>query len=237
MNFSKFFTFILLSQICAISGAQDVMTLDDGTKLHRLKDGSLFSGEIIEGQPHGQGSEHTLSSREISVGRWNRGSKEGFFFVISKVREPLYRLFQSDRLVYETQIRIDFGGKSGYRAGSKGLRWKVYDLEHFEEINFYDDKNIGFSNGIKNVWELTDFVSPQDGIFYKSALSRMSNVELNCKKSQIRAISAHWFSERQRAGRVLNTARYEQEGHPDSKWQQVIPQTTLESLFKIVCKK
>lgn len=239
MNLAKFVLSILLLQISTISGAQDAFTFEDGAKGFKLKDGSLFIGELIEGKPHGQGSINTQSSGEVSVGMWNRGFKEGIFIVGSKVREPSYQLFRNNDLVYEAKIRSDWSDRSKgrFRAGSKNLRWIMYELEYLEEINFYDDRGVIVSGEVRNVWELTDFVNPQQSEFFKGALSRLSNVEFNCAKGQIRAVSATWFADRQRAGSVLNTARYGHEGHPDSKWQRVIPQTAFESLYKKICGK
>jgi hypothetical protein len=239
MNLAKFILSILLLQIGTISGAQDAVTLEDGTKAFRLKDGNLFIGELIEGKPHGLGSSLAQSSGEVSVGKWSRGLKEGIFLVHSKVREPSYQLFRNNDLIYEAKIRSDWSdrSKNRFRAGSKNLRWKVYELEYFEEINLYDDKGVTVSGEVRNVWELTDFVNPQQGAFFNGALSRLSNIEFNCAKGQIRALSATWFADRQRGGSVLNIARYEHEGHPDSKWQRVIPQTAFESLYRAVCKK
>jgi hypothetical protein len=239
MNLAKVVLAILLLQISAISGAQDVITLEDGTKAFKLRDGTLFIGELHEGKPHARGSTLAQSSGEVPVGNWNRGLKEGIFIVHSKVREPSYQLFRSNELLYEAKVRSDWSvrSKGRFQPGSENLRWKVYELDHFEEINFYDDKGVHLSGGVKNVWELTDFVNPQDSAFYRGALSRLSNVEFNCGRGEIRAISAQWFSERQRAGKVLSVARYEHEGHPDSRWQRVISQTTHESLFRTVCNK
>jgi len=239
MNLAKVVLSILLLQISVFCGAQDAFTLEDGTKAFKLRDGTIFIGELNEGRPHGKGSTLTQSSGEVSVGNWNRGLKEGIFIVHSKLREPSYQLFRSNELLYEAKLRSDWHvrSKGRFQAGSENLRWKMYELDYFEEINFYDDKGVRFSGGIKNVWELTDFVNPQDSAFYKGALSRLSNVEFDCGRGEIRAISAQWFSERQRAGSVLSVARYEHEGHPDSRWQRVIPQTANESLFRAVCSK
>ena len=204
MNLAKFILSILLLQVGTISGAQDAVTLEDGTKAFKLKDGTFFIGELIEGKPHGQGSSLAQSSGEVSVGMWSRGLKEGIFIVHSKVREPSYQLFRNNDLIYESKIRSDWSdrSKNRFRAESKNLRWIVYELDHFEEINFYDDKGVTVSGEVRNVWELTDFVNPQQGAFFNGALSRLSNIEFNCAKGLIRALSATWFTDRQRAGSV-----------------------------------
>lgn len=234
----------LMTAICLLTAsslglAGESITLDDGTTLEKLDDGSYYRGEMKNGKPNGLGTTIDPGSKDVAVGNWIEGKREGIFLQASKVKPPSYRIYVRDQLLFEQSIRHAAAASAkGYKTETKGLRWLMYELSYDDgAINFYDDTSVVEKGSTKNVWELTDYAAPRAGEHDRGALSRLINFEFECVTREMRVVSAYWFSGRQRTGEVLRTSQVDKEALPDSFWRGVIPGSVHESLFTRLCTR
>jgi len=239
MKLFGFFSILCLLTTGALASADQFIILEDGTRFEKLADGSYYSGEMRNGRPHGLGTTIEPRSKDVAVGNWSEGEREGIFLQASKVKPPTYRIYERNQLLFEQSIRhAGTTSANGYKTEAKGLRWLMYELSYDDgEINFYDDTSVVEKGSIKNVWELTDYAAPRTGEHDRGALSRLINFEFECVTREMRVVSAYWFSRRQRTGEVLRTSQVERESLPDSFWQGVIPGSVHESLFTRLCTR
>ncbi len=111
-------------------------------------------------------------------------------------------------------------------SGSAWAEWVMFN-ESEKIQHFYDPATIRTDGNMRRVWQLVDNKKRnKDGV-----MSLRARLEYDCKQERYRVLSISTHSEPMANGNILTTVSQ------SNDWEEIAPNTSSETMLKIVCAK